>query len=229
MARAKKPEDQPTHEREMKTGSGASTGHLPGWALPTPNQRGKRNGSAPRGWSSPWHGPGLAPQDEPNHAGKCAAPPAPPVGPVAGKRPPGAGPSPARRAWGRPVTAPWAAPTCGPEATSIPRVFSAGSDGRSSAIGPFPMGRHGGAPRSGAKPQKPRPQGRASLWAVDRWPMATIRTNQLGVSLGRYPPTGVTRPQRILLLGSPCRSQRRPRGQSSPAAEGSRGNSVGAT
>ena len=52
------------------------------------------------------------------------------------------------------------------------------------------------------RPPKSRCAQRVSLWAVDRWPLATIYTNQSGASPGRYPPPGVTGRRASSSLGS---------------------------
>jgi hypothetical protein len=90
------------------------------------------------------------------------------------------------------------------------------------------MGRRGRAPTR-SRPAAEIPLCSAGL-VVDCGSLAV--GHHLHESIGGkprpVPASGRDRPARILLLGVPCRSARRPRGQSASAAEGPLGNSVGA-
>lgn len=147
----------------------------------------------------PQLGPGLVPQDEPayeNNARGCGYPPRP----ATAAAPLRAASTPLLA--GCSVAAPPAAPRR-PQNDFDPA-------GLSRRFGQLITMRSGRARWEGkaaprhvrGRPPKPRCSQRVSLWAVDRWPLATIRTNQLGASPGRYPPQGVTGRRASSSLGS---------------------------
>jgi hypothetical protein len=117
----------PTKTRGIKSDSGASMGHLSGRGHgPAPNQSGDKTVARRGVRSSPLHGPGLVPQEEPAR-GAARGRAGTPARPVAGSRRPKGGAGPPLTRAGRSVTAP-PGRSRGLEGNLPVRVFLAGSD-----------------------------------------------------------------------------------------------------